>query len=294
MTYAYQRYYRGMVEAVICDWAGTTYDFGSMAPIRAFQELFAGEGVPITLPEAREPMGTEKREHITRVLNMPRVAQAWQEKHGKPADDQDIDRLYAAFLPMQIAAIKANAQPVPGLMDTVSWLAQHDIQIGANSGYNREMLDTLAEIAAEHGFRPVSNVSATDVKRGRPYPHMSLKNALEIGISDVRACIKVDDTIPGIEEGLAAGMWTVGVAISGNEAGLSLQEWSALNEEEQSQVRSRANRRFRHGGAHIIIDSIADLPHAVVQVEQWLAQGYGPETPGLAGVTILPGEALPQ
>ncbi|WP_020408530.1 phosphonoacetaldehyde hydrolase [Hahella ganghwensis] len=294
MTYAYQRYYRGMVEAVICDWAGTTYDFGSMAPIKAFQKLFAGEGVPITLAEAREPMGTEKREHITRILNMPRVAQAWQVKHGLPATEQDIDRLYQAFLPMQIAAIKTCAQPIPGLMDTVAWLDERGIQIGANSGYNREMLDTLAAIAAEHGFCPVSNVCATDVKRGRPYPHMSLKNALEIGISDVRACIKIDDTIPGIEEGLAAGMWTVGVAVSGNETGKTQAEWSALNETEQNQVRARANRRFRHGGAHIIIDSIADLPHAVVQVEQWLAQGYGPETPGLAGVTIAPGEALPQ
>ncbi len=34
----------------------------------------------------------------------------------------------------------------------------------------------------------------------------------------------IDDTLAGVEEGLNAGMWTIGLTISGNEVGLALQE----------------------------------------------------------------------
>jgi beta-phosphoglucomutase-like phosphatase (HAD superfamily) len=59
--------YRGPVQAVILDWAGTTVDFGSLAPVAAFTQLFAAQGVDLSLDEVRGPMGTEKREHIRRL-----------------------------------------------------------------------------------------------------------------------------------------------------------------------------------------------------------------------------------
>jgi phosphonoacetaldehyde hydrolase len=286
MSTAFQRIFQGQIEAVICDWAGTTYDFGSMAPIRAFQTLFETNGVPITTDEAREPMGTEKREHISQLLAMPRIKKAWLERHGHDADEQVIDRLYHDFLPLQLDAIKECAQAIPGWLDTIHELKDRGIKIGANTGYNREMLDTLADIAKSQGYDPDSSVCASEVAKGRPYPHMSLKNALELGVSDVRGCIKVDDTIPGIEEGLAAGMWTVGVTVSGNEVGCSLQTWQSLDPAEQERLRTRAVQRFRQNGAHIIIDSVADLALAIDQVNDWLAQGLAPDSDRLVGRVI--------
>ena len=48
MHFHYQRSYRGPVQAVIFDWAGTTVDFGSLAPVTAFVRLFAAKGIEIT------------------------------------------------------------------------------------------------------------------------------------------------------------------------------------------------------------------------------------------------------
>ena len=283
MSTSFQRIFKGQVEAVICDWAGTTYDFGSMAPIRAFQTLFETNKVAITISEAREPMGTEKREHITRLLAMPRIKQAWVSQYGQEASDADIDRLYIDFLPLQIEAIKACAQPITGWLKTASMLQNQNIKLGANTGYNRTMLDVLAKIAYEHGYQPQSSVCASEVPKGRPFPQMSLKNALELGVSDVRACIKVDDTIPGIEEGLSAGMWTVGVTISGNEVGCSLDEWESLDQAKKNHLRSQAIQRFRNHGTHIIIDSVAQLSLAVKQINHWLSQGLNPDSARLVG-----------
>lgn len=273
MTYHYQRHYAGPIEAIVFDWAGTIFDFGSRAPIQAFQTLFSAEGVPISEEEARGPMGTEKRVHIEQLLAMPRIKNEWLRVKGSEATDADIDRLYEAFVPYQLEAIKACSQAIPGFLDTVSYLKKKGIQIGTNTGYSRAMMEPLVEAAADQGFEPDSLVCAPEVAKGRPWPHMTLKNLLELEISDVRACIKVDDTIPGIEEGLAAGVWTVGVAISGNENGLSLEDWNALPAQEQEIRRQAARKRFYRAGADFVIDSVQDLPALIEHLQDQLMGG---------------------
>jgi phosphonoacetaldehyde hydrolase len=276
MYFHYQRSYRGPVQAVILDWAGTTVDFGSLAPVAAFTRLFAAQGIDLSLDEARGPMGTEKREHIRRLCALPRVAAAWRALHGVTPDEAVIDRLYQEFAPLQIAAIRDSAELVPRCREVVAALRARGIRIGANTGYSREMLDVLAAAAAEQGYQPDSSVCATEVPRGRPFPQMSLTNAIELEVETVCACIKVDDTVPGIEEGLNAGMWTVAVAVSGNEIGLSVADWNALSPTEQQQRRQAAYSRLRAGGAHYVIDSIADLPPYIEAIERRLARGERP------------------
>lgn len=276
MYFHYQRSYRGPVQAVIFDWAGTTVDFGSLAPVAAFMRLFASQGIDLSLDEVRGPMGMEKREHIRQLCVLPQVAVAWRELHGAIPDEAVIDQLYQAFAPLQIAAIRDSAQLVPRCREVAAALRGRGIRIGANTGYSRDMLDTLAAAAAEQGYRPDSSVCATEVPRGRPFPHMSLKNAIELEVENVHACVKVDDTVPGIEEGLNAGMWTVAVAISGNEVGLSPADWEALSPAEQQQRRHAAYTRLRASGAHYVIDSIADLLPYIEVIERRLARGEQP------------------
>jgi phosphonoacetaldehyde hydrolase len=276
MYFHYQRSYRGPVQAVIFDWAGTTVDFGSLAPVAAFTRLFAAQGIDLNLDEARGPMGTEKREHIRQLCALPRVAAAWRELRDTAPDEAAIDRLYQEFVPLQIAAIRDSAQLIPRCREVMTALRGRGIRIGANTGYSRDMLDVLAAAAAEQGYRPDSSICATEVPRGRPFPHMSLKNAIELEVATVHACVKVDDTVPGIEEGLNAGMWTVAVAISGNEVGLSPADWEALSPAEQQQRRHAAYTRLRASGAHYVIDSIADLLPYIEVIERRLARGEQP------------------
>ena len=63
-----RRSYSGQVKAVILDWAGTTVDHGSLAPVRVLQEVFAKRGVPISEEEARRDMGVLKIDHIRKIL----------------------------------------------------------------------------------------------------------------------------------------------------------------------------------------------------------------------------------
>ena len=123
---------------------------------------------------------------------------------------------------------------------------------------------------------PDSTVSASEMPAGRPYPFMCLQNAINLQVDCVAACVKVDDTIPGVEEGLNAGMWTVGLAISGNEVGLPLQEWQALSEDDKRIKRERAYRRMLQSGAHYTIDTIADLMPCIDDIARRLQRGERP------------------
>ena len=268
--------YQGPIQAIILDWAGTTIDFGSRAPVQAFIELFNREGITVTEQQAREPMGTEKRVHITRMLDNSDIQAQWLQKKGQASNSHDIDRLYDAFLPIQTNIIQDRSKLIPGWKAAYDQLVSNGYKIGGNTGYARPMMEPALTLASQQGYNPLTTVCATEVKRGRPAPDMALVTMLELGADHVHACVKVDDTLPGIEEGLRAGMWTVGVAISGNEVGLDEMDWNELSAEQQTALRKKAYARFNQQGAHIIIDSVAQLPQAIEKIENWIAQGQTP------------------
>jgi 2-aminoethylphosphonate-pyruvate transaminase len=276
-TQAALKSYQGRVQAVVFDWAGTLVDFGSFAPTQVLIDAFAGFGITVSMAEARLPMGLAKWDHIQALGRQDGVAQRWQQQHGRAMTDADVDTLYAAFLPLQIERVAAYSDPIPGAIDVLALLRARAIRIGSCSGYPRVVMDQLLPHAASMGVH-VDHAVATDdlAAGGRPGPWMALANVLELGIADVRACIKIDDTVPGITEGRAAGMWTIGLSLSGNETGLSLAELDTLQPAELARYRDIASAKLMDAGAHYVIDTIAGLPAIVDAIEARLARGDQP------------------
>jgi phosphonoacetaldehyde hydrolase len=276
MTFNYHRSYRGKIQAVMLDWAGTVMDFGCIAPAIVFVEVFKRHGVPITMEEARAPMGVHKRVHVQRVLQLDSVRQRWIEKHGKAPNETDVDKIYADAVPMQLKCLSDYSAMIPGALDSVKALRKRGCKIGTTTGYTSEMMKINLRDAAKQGYEPDSTVAASEVPAGRPYPYMCLQNVINLGVSPVEACVKIDDTCPGVEEGLNAGMWTIGLSVSGNEVGLSLKAWKKLPKAEQARLREGAATRLRQAGAHYVVDSIADIMPCIEDIEARLARGEKP------------------
>jgi phosphonoacetaldehyde hydrolase len=276
MTFSYRRSYRGPIEAVLLDWAGTTMDFGCMAPAVVFVEVYERKKVPITIAEARAPMGAHKKVHIRKISELDAVRRRWQEVHGRPPSEADVDAMFADFVPLQLACLSQYSKLIPGTLDAVAELRRRGIRIGSTTGYLSEMMKINRDDAKRQGYEPDSTVCASDVPAGRPYPYMCLQNAVNLNVTTVHSCVKVDDTVPGVEEGLNAGMWTVGLAVSGNEVGLPLEEWRALPEQEKAARRDRAYTRMRQCGAHYVVDSIADLMPCIDDIQQRIRRGEAP------------------
>jgi phosphonoacetaldehyde hydrolase len=111
---------------------------------------------------------------------------------------------------------------------------------------------------------------------GRPKPWMAAEVAAALDAWPLAAVVKVDDTLPGIGEGLHAGMWTVGVARTGNELGLDEAEAAALPADELAARLAAARARFAGAGAHYVINSVADLLPVIDDIERRLAAGETP------------------
>jgi phosphonoacetaldehyde hydrolase len=276
MNFSYRRTYRGPIDAVLLDWAGTTMDFGCIAPAVVFVEVFKRQGVPIEMAEARAPMGAHKRVHIQRITALDSVRERWQKAHGRFPDDSDVERMFTEFVPLQLKCLSDYSELIPGTLDTIAQLRQRGIKIGSTTGYTTEMMAINLRDAAKQGYQPDQTVCASDVPHGRPYPYMCLSNVIRLGVTTVEACVKVDDTVPGIEEGLNAGMWTVGFTVSGNEVGLSLAQWNLLPAAEQQTRRARAYQRMAQCGAHYVVDSIAELMPCIDDIQARISRGERP------------------
>lgn len=276
MTFTYRRSYRGQLRAVVLDWAGTVVDHGCMAPAATFVEAFAGFGVPVSVAQARAPMGMAKRDHIRAIAEMPEVTAAWVASRGAPPDEAEIDAIYERFLPLQVAMVEKHSELIPGALDAVRAMRERGLKIGSTTGYPRAVMEVVERAAAAQGYVPDCVVSAEDTPQGRPSPFPALRALIDMAIFPVEAVVKVGDTVVDVEEGLNGGMWTVGITVTGNEVGLSREEWQAIPDWEQAQFRRDAGRKLAAAGAHYVVDALADVVPVLNDIDARLARGEKP------------------
>ena len=254
-------------KAVVFDWAGTVVDFGSFAPMGVFVKAFAEFGVEVTIAEARAPMGAAKWDHIRTMMDMPAVAARWQAKFGAPPSDADVDRVYAVFVPMNERVAADYADLVPGTIEMVAYLRGKGIKIGSTTGYTRSIMENVLPVAAANGYSPDNLVCSDDIAEQRPGPLGMYQCFVDLVAYPPQAVIKVDDTEPGIAEGVSAGCVTVGVALSGNYVGKTVTELAAMTADQVDALRRPAVAKLKAAGADHVIDTVADLPALIDRLE---------------------------
>ncbi|MDF0599422.1 phosphonoacetaldehyde hydrolase [Psychromarinibacter sp. C21-152] len=254
-------------KAVVFDWAGTMVDFGSFAPMGVFVKAFEQFGIPVTIAQARAPMGAAKWDHIRAMMDMPEIAAAWAEKYGAAPTDADVDRVYAVFVPMNEEVVAEYADLVPGALETLAYLRGRGMKIGSTTGYTRSIMERVLPVAAEQGYAPDNLVCSDDLPEGRPGPLGMYQCFVDLAVYPPEAVIKVDDTAPGIAEGVAAGCVTVGLTLSGNHVGKTPEELAACSEAELQGFRESAGAALRAAGADYVIDTVAELPALIEGLE---------------------------
>ena len=264
------------IRAVIFDWAGTTVDYGSRAPAGVFVEVFAQWGVAISHTEARGPMGMHKRDHIRTLTQEPAIAQRWNDAHRRHPTEADVEAMFEAFVPRQLACLPDYAELIPGITRTQEALRSRGIKIGSNTGYNREMVEILLAAARPQGYTPDATVCASEVAAGRQAPWMAFRLAEQMGVYPMMSIVKVGDTIADIGEGLNAGMWSVGVAKTGNMIGMSQEEIEALPAQELADRLETARGRMHTAGAHFVVDHVVEVPALIDVINDRLARGEAP------------------
>jgi len=273
------------VSAVILDWSGTTADAHVLAPAVVFARVFEKHGVPISMEEARGPMGLRKDLHIGKILEMESVQERWSKVKGsKPDSDwkgKDVQALFKDFVPMQLECLPTYTSLLPGAVEAISYLQkERGIKIGSTTGFTKVMVDILLADSARQGYVPDSSVAGDEVPNNmgfRPAPFMLYQNLCNLGAYPIESVVKVDDTNSGVGEGLSAGCWSVGVAGYSNYTDVdSLEQWAVMDEPEKEQRRQQSRDKLLTSNAHYVIDSIAQLPLVIDDIESRMKNGERP------------------
>ena len=289
------------LEAVIFDWAGTTMDYGCYAPAVVFQKVFKEMGVPITMLEARKPMGKHKKVHIGEIAKDPEVAKRWLKVHKLMPTEEDVDKMFSAFQPAQLPFLVKYADLIDGTVEAIEECRKMGLKIGSTTGYTGEMMDLLLDEAAKRDYVPDVSVCATGhyvIKSGnlqgpllgfgdnisRPKPAMCNLNACLLNVSDNAAVVKVGDTLDDIREGKRAGMWTIGVAGTGNEMYLTEEQEGFTEKQIYEKNPDEFIRKLRAAydsmakeNPDFIVDSIKDIPWVInEQINSRLVNGRKP------------------
>ena len=268
------------IEGVILDWSGTTADAHVIAPAVVFEEVFAKHKVPISNEEARKPMGLRKDLHITKILEIPEVQARWLEVKGRPSTPDDVNALFADFVPMQLEVLPRYSTLIPGTVTAVELLRSLGIKIGSTTGFTKDMVDILLTEARKQGYVPDSSVAGDEVLHGaRPTPHMIYKNMDNLGIHLPGAIVKVGDTLGDVGEGLSAGAWTVGIWGLSNYTGIkSLEHLASLSTFELEKRQEHSRAILSQSGAHYLIKEISELPSVVNMINLRIEKGETPTT----------------
>jgi len=253
-----------IIPAVVLDWAGTTVDYGCLAPVVALRRVLAHHGLPISAAAARVGMGLPKKEHLHALLAARGAATM-------------TDELYLELERAIFDELEPHAKLIDGTLEFVAWLREGGVKVGTTTGYTAAMMEIVSTAAARQGYVPDWVATPDAAGAGRPLPAMMRANAERLGVGPPSSLVKIGDTPIDVTEGKYAGAWTVGVALTGNALGLPPAEIATLPPIERRMRFAAARESLRAAGADYVVDSLAECPPVLLEIYARVRDGERPQ-----------------
>lgn len=260
------------IQLVVFDWAGTTTDFGSQAPVQVFDRTFSQYGLHFSRQEINAPMGMEKKAHIRSMLSTEHGRELWEEAKSQSWNEQDIEVVYQSFEDNLRRVVAEYSRVISGVPETVKELRDQGIKIGSTTGYTSEIMQFVLPVAKAGGYEPDCVVTPDITGYSRPTPFMLYECMRRTGVWPSSCVVKVGDTVADIQEGKNAGAWAIGILKGSNLVGLSLEEYEQASSDELRSRYEHARRIYLEAGADAVIDSILELPNAIKEINAKMAK----------------------
>ena len=148
-------------------------------------------------------------------LSDPDIWAEFEPELGHPVPDDVIARHET----MITEEFHRRLLPMPGVVDAVKRVVGAGIPVSvASNGYFKKMDVTLG-VTGLAGYFGDHIFSKTQVARGKPAPDLYLYAAEHMGVPAAR-CVVIEDSRPGVQAALAAGMRVFGYCPEGDVWGL--------------------------------------------------------------------------
>jgi sugar-phosphatase len=181
-------------DAVIFDMDGVLIDSEPLWKI-AMEEVFHSLGSTLKKEDFQKTVG----------LRIDEVVHFWN--HHENWGISNESEIEEAIIVKMIELISKNAQPLSGVIETLTFLKNKELKIGlATSSSSRLIKVVLAELNIARFFDFVH--SAENEAYGKPHPAVYIKVAEKLNVSPTK-CLVIEDSFNGVIAGLAAKMKVV-------------------------------------------------------------------------------------
>jgi len=255
------------IKAVIFDWAGTIIDYGCIAPTQVFIEVFSKRDIFISMEEARGPMGLAKKDHVRELCKLDTVQKQWMSEYGRIPSENDVDVIYEDLEPALAKLVANYCEPIPGAVELINSLKEQGIKVGSTTGYVAGMMNTILPIVTVYGLVPDAVVNSSEVPAGRPAPWMIYRNCEKMNVFPLYQTVKIGDTVADMQEGINAGMWTIGLTKSGNEIGLSQAEVEKADPIWLAEKIAFAGKKLLNAGADYVAEGVWDCWQILEEID---------------------------
>ncbi len=258
------------IKLAVFDWAGTTVDYGCIAPLAVFEKIFKDRKISLTREEILKPMGMGKRDHIETLLSTENASTQWEKQYHRTWTQKDVDEMFAVFNQELLDVLEQYCTPIDGVLETIQQLRNEGIFIGSTTGYTREMMDIVEPKAKELGYAPDYVVTSDMTGYGRPYPYMMFENMRNFQVFPPCCVIKVGDTATDMKEGKNAGAWSVGIIKGSSAANMTPELATKLTNEEKEIRFTKAEQILKEAGADYVIRTMKELPDVIEKINEKL------------------------
>ena len=181
-------------DAVIFDMDGVLIDSEPLWKI-AMEEAFQSVGCTITRKDFQKTVG----------LRIDEVVRFWYNERGW--EGHSPEQLEQVIMEKMVHLIRANGEPLPGVLETIDYLRQNGFKIGLGTSSYRVLINAVLEtlqLTTSFDFTH----SAEDEIMGKPHPAVYLTVASRLKVAPQR-CLVIEDSFNGVVAGLAAQMKVV-------------------------------------------------------------------------------------
>lgn len=185
---------RSQFDAVIFDMDGVLIDSEPLWKI-AMEEAFHSVGCEITREDFQKTVG----------LRIDEVVRFWYKERGWKG--RTCEELEALIIEKMITLIRANGDPLKGVLNTVAYLKENDFKIGLGTSSYRILIDTVLDVLGLTDAFDFTH-SAEDETYGKPHPAVYLTVADQLNVAPQR-CLVIEDSFNGVLAGLSAQMKVV-------------------------------------------------------------------------------------
>ena len=154
---------------------------------------------------------------------MHNVIAAIEEQEGVKLPDHFVPSYVRLFL----ERMDSQMEPVTGAPEAVRFLSGQYKTCVASNGEPESVIKSVQAIGLYPVFGPDRIFTKSQVARGKPFPDLFLFAAERMGVS-AEKCIVIEDSITGVQAGLAAGMHVIGITAVSHDPDKTAKDMKAL------------------------------------------------------------------